>query len=189
MLQGSKPVLQFKLVGERLPFSFFFFATMTFTGHKFTMQGIQRLENKYSSDAEGSANHFPAQPAVNCDYTEQFLLLLSPFTSLSSEESGCISHGLRRWLQIRSAGFSSESTFTAVSCRLSSTFLGWVICKNHPSSLTYSYQSTWACCHDSSRLEVVGKQHREGERNFPSTFGANITPGARHGFLLWIRAG
>lgn len=38
---------------------------MAFTGLKFVMQDIQRLENKYSSDPEASANRFPAQPAVN----------------------------------------------------------------------------------------------------------------------------
>lgn len=140
-----------------------FFAIMAFIGLKLVMQGTQRLKNKYSSDPEASANHFPAQPAVNWNYTEEFLLPLSPFTSFISEESVCISGGLRRWLQILSAGFSSESTFTTVSCRPSSTFLGWVTCKNHPSSLAYSYQSTWAWCHGSSGMERAGKRHGEGK--------------------------
>lgn len=79
---------------------------MVFTGLRFVMWVIQRLENKYSTDPEASANHFPAQPAVNRDCTKQFLLPLSPFTSFISEESGYISRGLRRQLQILSAGFS-----------------------------------------------------------------------------------
>lgn len=84
-------------VGERNVATFhIFFAIMAFTGFKSVMCGIQCLENKHNTDSEASVNHFPAQPAANQDYTEQFLLLLSPFTPFILEESECISHGLRK---------------------------------------------------------------------------------------------
>lgn len=140
---------------------------MAFTGFKSVMCGIQCLENKHNTDSEASVNHFPAQPAANQDYTEQFLLLLSPFTPFILEESECISHGLRRRLprlQILSAGFSSESAVPFASCRSSSMFLGWVTCKSHPSCPAYSYWSAWAWCHNSPRMERAGKWHGEGRQ-------------------------
>lgn len=55
-------------MGERLLYDFF--AIIAFTGLKSVMWGIQHLENKHNTDPEDSNYHFPAQEAVNQDYTE-----------------------------------------------------------------------------------------------------------------------